>query len=198
MKEIFLATKNKGKIREMKEILKDLEDIKVYSMCDGFDTPDVIEDGDTFEYNSKKKAVEIAKHLNMYVIADDSGIEIEALGKRPGVYSARYAGENATDDDNNRKLLEELKGHTNRKATYKVVITIANPEGDTKCFEGDVSGVILEKEEGTGGFGYDPLFYVEEYGKTFGEIEPEIKNKISHRGKALAKLKKEIKQFIKK
>jgi non-canonical purine NTP pyrophosphatase (RdgB/HAM1 family) len=196
LKKIFLATKNKGKIKEMKEILSDISDIEVYSILDGFDIPDVVEDGNTFEENSIKKAVEISKFLNMYVIADDSGISAEALNGRPGIYSARYAGLNATDDENNKKLIEDMNGKENRTVKYVAVITCASPDGRTLSVEGDVYGTLLEEAQGSNGFGYDPFFFVEEYQVTFGELESEIKNKISHRGKALTELKKGIKEFI--
>ena len=197
MKKIFLATKNKGKIKEMKEILSDIFDIEIYSILDGFDIPDVVEDGNTFEENSIKKAVEISKFLNMYVIADDSGIAAEALEGRPGIYSARYAGIGATDDDNNKKLIEDMKGKENRTVKYVAVITCASPDGRTLSVEGDIYGKLLEEAQGSNGFGYDPFFFVEEYQVTFGELDPVIKNNISHRGKALTELKKGIKEFIK-
>ena len=196
MTKFFLATKNRGKIKEMVKILEPFENIEVLSILDGIDIPEVEEDGDTFEHNSRKKAVEIAKYLGMYVIADDSGIAVEALGGAPGVYSARYAGENATNEENNKKLLKDMEGKENRECKYVAVVTMADKDGNSISARGEVHGKLLLEEIGSGGFGYDPMFYVEEYGKTFGEIEEEIKNRISHRGKALCKLKDGILKFI--
>jgi len=183
--KIFLATGNKHKIEEIFEIL---------SIKDGVEIPEVIEDGTTFEENSKKKAVEIAKFLNMITIADDSGLCVDALNGEPGVYSARYSG---TGDDlkNNEKLIENLKGVENRKAKFVSVITLAKPNGETFSFEGEILGEIVDNPRGNTGFGYDPHFYVEEYQKTLAEL-PELKNKISHRAKALEKLKKELKNIL--
>lgn len=195
-KKIFLATKNKGKIKEIKKILEDIENIEVLSILDGIDIPEVIEDGTTFEENSRKKALEIASYTEMYVIADDSGISAEALGGAPGVYSARYAGDNATDEDNNNKLINELKKYENKKAKYEAVITIASPNLNYKSFYGFVEGEIVDIPCGNNGFGYDPYFYKEEYKMTFGELDENIKNKISHRAMALEKLKKEIREFL--
>lgn len=197
MRKIFLATKNKGKIKEMTDFLSKLKDVEILSILDGINFPDVEEDGTTFEENSKKKALEIAKHLKMYVIADDSGISAEGLDGRPGVYSARYAGENATDDDNNKKLIEELKNKSNKNAKYVAVITIASPDLKYKSFRGEVHGKIIDTPKGINGFGYDPYFYREDYQLTFGELDKDIKNSISHRGKALEELKNHIEEFLK-
>ncbi|NLK62970.1 MAG: XTP/dITP diphosphatase [Fusobacteria bacterium] len=196
MKKIFLATKNKGKIKEIKKILDEIDDLEVLSILDGIEIPEVEETGLTFEENSVIKAIEIAKYTGMFVIADDSGISVEALNGRPGVYSARYAGVNATDEDNNNKLIEELKNIDNRKAKYEAVITIASPNLNYKSFYGFVDGKIVDKPQGKNGFGYDPYFYKDEYNMTFGELDENIKNKISHRAMALDKLKLEIKKFL--
>ena len=192
--KIFLATGNKHKIEEISDIFSGIENIEILSIKDGIEIPEVIEDGKTFEENSKKKAVEIAKFLNMITIADDSGLCVDALNDEPGVYSARYSG---TGDDlkNNEKLIENLKGIENRKAKFVSVITLAKPNGDTYSFEGEILGEIIDNPRGNTGFGYDPHFYVEEYQKTLAEL-PEIKNKISHRAKALEKLKKELKNIL--
>lgn len=192
--KIFLATGNKHKIEEISDIFSDIENVEILSIKDGVEIPEVIEDGTTFEENSKKKAVEIAKFLNMITIADDSGLCVEALNGEPGVYSARYSG---TGDDlkNNEKLIENLKGVENRKAKFVSVITLAKPNGETFSFEGEILGEIVDNPKGNTGFGYDPHFYVEEYQKTLAEL-PELKNKISHRAKALEKLKKELKNIL--
>lgn len=192
--KIFLATGNKHKIEEISDIFSDIENVEILSIKDGVEIPEVIEDGTTFEENSKKKAVEISKFLNMITIADDSGLCVEALNGEPGVYSARYSG---TGDDlkNNEKLIENLKGVENRKAKFVSVITLAKPNGETYSFEGEILGEIVDNPRGNTGFGYDPHFYVEEYQKTLAQL-PELKNKISHRAKALEKLKKELKNIL--
>ena len=192
--KIFLATGNKHKIEEISDIFSDIENVEILSIKDGVEIPEVIEDGTTFEENSKKKAVEIAKFLNMITIADDSGLCVDALNGEPGVYSARYSG---TGDDlkNNEKLIENLKDVENRKAKFVSIITLAKPNGETFSFEGEILGEIIDNPRGNTGFGYDPHFYVEEYQKTLAEL-PELKNKISHRAKALEKLKKELKNIL--
>ena len=192
--KIFLATGNKHKIEEISDIFSDIENVEILSIKDGVEIPEVIEDGTTFEENSKKKSVEIAKFLNMITIADDSGLCVDALNGEPGVYSARYSG---TGDDlkNNEKLIENLKGVENRKAKFVSVITLAKPNGETFSFEGEILGEIVDNPRGNTGFGYDPHFYVEEYQKTLAQL-PELKNKISHRAKALEKLKQELKNIL--
>lgn len=192
--KIFLATGNKHKIEEISDIFSDIENVEILSIKDGVEIPEVIEDGTTLEENSKKKAVEIAKFLNMITIADDSGLCVDALNGEPGVYSARYSG---TGDDlkNNEKLIENLKGVENRKAKFVSVITLAKPNGETFSFEGEILGEIIDNPRGNTGFGYDPHFYVEEYQKTLAQL-PELKNKISHRAKALEKLKKKLKNIL--
>ena len=192
--KIFLATGNKHKIEEISDIFSDIENVEILSIKDGVEIPEVIEDGTTFEENSKKKAVEIAKFLNMITMADDSGLCVDALNGDPGVYSARYSG---TGDDlkNNEKRIENLKGIENRKAKFVSVITLAKPNGETFSFEGEILGEIIDNPRGNTGFGYDPHFYVEEYQKTLAQL-PELKNKISHRAKALEKLKKELKNIL--
>lgn len=193
--KIFLATGNKKKVDEIVKILKD-DNIEILSIKDGIEIPEVVEDGDTFEENSRKKALEIAKFTGMITIADDSGLCVDALGGAPGVYSARYSGENATDATNNKLLIENLKGIENRKAKFVCVITLAKPTGETYSFRGEFEGEIVDEARGTDGFGYDPHFYVKEYDKTLAEI-PEIKNKISHRAKALEKLKLGMEEILK-
>lgn len=193
--KIFLATGNKKKIDEIVKILKD-DNIEILSIKDGIEIPEVVEDGDTFEENSRKKALEIAKFTGMITIADDSGLCVDALGGAPGVYSARYSGENATDATNNKLLIENLKGIENRKAKFVCVITLAKSTGETYSFRGEFEGEIVDEARGTDGFGYDPHFYVKEYDKTLAEI-PEIKNKISHRAKALEKLKLGMEEILK-
>ncbi len=193
--KIFLATGNKKKIEELKPILADL-DYQVSSIADGIFIPDVLEDKETFEGNSQKKAIEIARYLGIATIADDSGLCVEALGDKPGVYSARYAGKDATDKLNNEKLIKDLKGIENRKAYFVSVISVAKPNGQVISFRGEVEGEIIDEMRGEGGFGYDPHFYYAPLQKTFGQLTKEEKNKISHRARAVEKMKKEIKKFL--
>jgi XTP/dITP diphosphohydrolase len=194
VKKVFLATGNKKKIKEISAIFEGF-DVEILSIQDGVEIPEVVEDGDTFEANSAKKALEISKFLDMPAIADDSGLCVEALDGAPGVYSARYSGENATDATNNEKLVKELAGVGDRRAKFVCVITLAKPSGEIHSFRGEIEGEIVDTPRGTDGFGYDPHFLVPEYSKTLAEI-PEIKNKISHRAKALELLKKEIKEIL--
>lgn len=194
--KIFLATGNKHKIDEIKAIFKNLKDIEILSIKDGIEIPEVIEDGDTFEANSAKKALEIAKFTGMITIADDSGLCVDALRGAPGVYSARYSGEGATDASNNEKLIKNLQGIENRKAHFVSVITLGKPDGKSYSFRGEVEGEIIDTPRGNTGFGYDPHFYVEKYGKTLAEM-PEMKNVISHRANALKKLEAELEKILK-
>lgn len=191
--KIVIATRNKAKAREIQEILEDLT-LEILTLDDFPEIPNTVENGKTFKENALKKARFIAQQLNMPTLADDSGLEVEILDKQPGIYSARYAGENATDEENNSKLLAELKDIPleKRKACYRCVIAIALPSGTEETVEGDCCGIIVLKPRGVGGFGYDHIFYVPEYGKTMAELSSDIKNRISHRGKALAKLKKKL------
>ena len=193
--KIFLATGNKHKIDEIKAIFSNVKDVEILSIKDGIEIPEVVEDGDTFEANSAKKALEIAKYTGMITIADDSGLCVEALNGAPGVYSARYSGENATDESNNAKLMEVMKDEKNRKCHFVSVVTLGKPDGRSYSFRGEVEGELLNEARGKEGFGYDPYFYVAEYGKTLAEM-PEIKNKISHRANALKKLEKELDKIL--
>lgn len=188
---LVVATTNKNKLKEFKEILKDF-DIEVRSLADFGPIPPVIEDGDTFDENAYKKALHTAKVLGLPAIADDSGLVVEALNGAPGVYSARYAGEDATDEENCNKLLKELKGKDNKKAYFQCVLSIAVPSGPALTYEGKCEGIILDEKRGDNGFGYDPLFYFEKYGKTFAQLSMDEKNTVSHRGKALKEVKSEI------
>lgn len=193
--KIFLATGNKHKIDEIKAIFSNIENVEILSIKDGIEIPEVIEDGETFEANSAKKALEIAKFTGMITIADDSGLCVDALNGAPGVYSARYSGENATDESNNAKLMEVMKNETNRKCHFVSVITLGKPDGRVYSFRGEIEGELLYEPKGKDGFGYDPYFYVAEYKKSLAEM-PEIKNKISHRANALKKLEKELAKIL--
>lgn len=192
---IVVATRNSGKTREIKSILKDFP-VELKDLNDFGPIPEPVEDGLTFEENAYKKASFTAKVLGLPAIADDSGLEVEALGGAPGVHSARYAGPAATDEENNRKLLREMSGVKNRKARFCCVISVAVPTGFALTYEGFCEGEILETPRGTGGFGYDPLFFYPPLGKTFAEMSLEEKNSVSHRGKALQELRREFDKVI--
>lgn len=185
--KLVLATKNKGKVREMSEILA-AQDIEIVSLADFPDIKEIEENGETFRENAIIKASEVCMQTGLTTLADDSGLEVDYLGGLPGVYSARFAGEDKDDGANNKKLLELLNGvpMEQRTARFKCVIAVATTEGFVYIAEGACEGFIAEEQRGEGGFGYDPLFYLPEYGKTFAEIDPETKNKISHRARALA------------
>jgi len=186
--KLVVATKNEGKMCEIRAILADTN-WEVVSMKDINIDVDVIEDKDTFEGNALKKAEEIMHICNEVTLADDSGLMVDALGNAPGVYSARYAGENATDNDNNLKLLKVMENEKNRSARFVCVLALAFPDGRRVTVRGEFEGEIGYEMKGECGFGYDVLFNLPEYKMTSAEIPSEIKNKISHRGKALQKLK---------
>lgn len=193
--KVLLATGNKHKIEEISKIFKNINDIEILSINDGIEIPEVIEDGKTFEENSLKKASEIAKFTNMITIADDSGLCVDALNGAPGVYSARFS-KLGTTSANNSKLMEEMKDKEDRNAKFVSVITLCHPDGKNYTFRGEVNGIITNEARGEKGFGYDPYFYIEEYHKTFAELGDE-KNKISHRARALAKLKEKLPEILK-
>jgi XTP/dITP diphosphohydrolase len=193
---LILATTNINKVKEFQEILKDFP-IEIRSLADFGPLPEAIEDGETFDDNAYKKAIHTAKILGFPAIADDSGLVVEALNGAPGVYSARYAGENATDKENVDKLLKDMQGIKNRRAAFHCVLSIAVPSGPALTYEGRCEGTLLEERRGETGFGYDPIFYFEDLGKTFAECTMEEKNKVSHRGKALAEFKAEFPQVLK-
>ena len=197
MKQIIvLATTNKGKIREIQRLLQGFP-IIIKNLADFGPIPEVIEDGKTFDDNAYKKASFTARVLGYPVMADDSGICVEALDGAPGVYSARYAGKNATDADNVKKMLGDLKNHENRNAAFKCVISIAVPTGAALTYEGECNGVITDKPIGDNGFGYDPLFFYPELNRTFAQLTIEEKGQVSHRGKALKEITEEIDKIIK-
>jgi len=197
MIRMILASQNKHKLEEIKDMLEDL-DIELISMDEaGLGDLEIVEDGETFEDNSMIKAVTVMEKTNTIAIADDSGLSVDYLDGQPGVYSSRFAGENATDDDNNKKLLKMLDGISTeeRSGKFVSVISMAFPDGRSLSVRGECNGVIGLEEKGTNGFGYDPLFIVPEYERTFAELGSEIKNKISHRAKALEKFRKELRNI---
>jgi XTP/dITP diphosphohydrolase len=195
--DIVIATLNQNKLKEFRALLKGFP-VTILSLKDFPDIPAIVEDGESFYENALKKATTVARYTKKLTIADDSGIEVEALGGRPGVYSSRFAGEGATDEENNSKLLKELKGVSpdKRGACFKCVLVVAKSEGEKDFVEGECRGVIIDELRGGYGFGYDPLFLVPEYNKTFSEIEPEEKNKISHRARALKKLLEILPRYL--
>ena len=195
--DLVIATSNQHKLKELKTLLEDFP-LTILSLKDFPDMPVVVEDGKNFYENAPKKALTVARHTDKLTIADDSGIEVDALDRKPGVYSARFAGDDATDEANNTKLLKELEGVSSDKrgACFKCVLVIAQPDGETAFVEGACRGTIIHEVRGDYGFGYDPLFLVPEYNRTFSEITPEEKNKISHRARALKKLLELLPQFL--
>ncbi len=197
MQELIIATRNKGKLKEIKELFKDLR-VKITSLDDYPDLPKISEDGRTFRDNAIIKAATIAQFTKRLTLGEDSGLEVKALKNQPGVYSARFAGEGATDKKNNAKLLRLLRGVPLKKrgARYRCFAALADAEKLIDVVSGTCAGLIALRSKGKNGFGYDPLFYLTRYQKTFGELPPRIKSKISHRSRALKKLKKIIREYL--
>lgn len=197
MTKIIFATKNKGKIKEINAIMSDMN-VEVISMEEAGINVDVVEDGTTFQENAIKKAREIMEISGLITMADDSGLEIDYLDKAPGVYSARYMGEDTPYDIKNSKILDIMKDVPEEKRTARFVSVIATaiPEGKIITTKGTIEGIIGYEIKGENGFGYDPIFFVPEYGMTTAEMAPEQKNSISHRGKALRLMKDELKKEL--
>ncbi|NVM22787.1 MAG: XTP/dITP diphosphatase [Desulfobacterales bacterium] len=192
---LVLATRNQGKTREIQGLLRGFP-VEIKNLDDFGPIPEVEEDGATFDDNAYKKAAFTAKVLGLPALADDSGLEVEALGGAPGVHSARYAGPSATDADNNAKLLRDMEGKTDRAASFACVISVAVPSGVALTYEGRCEGLIAEVPAGDNGFGYDPLFYYPPLDRTFAQLSAEEKNQVSHRAKALAGLKEEFDKVL--
>lgn len=191
--KILIATNNKHKVKEFKEILKDFQDIELLTPNELGINIEPNEYGNSFEENSKIKCLEFYKESQIPVVADDSGLEIDALNKQPGIYSSRFAGEQASDNDNRIKVLQLLDKVKSEDKTARFRCVISFFDGEiVNYFDGAVEGKIIEEERGSNGFGYDPIFIPNEYNLTFSELDEDIKNKISHRAKALVKFK----QFI--
>lgn len=201
--KIIFATGNEGKMKEIRMILSDLQ-IPVLSMKEAGIVVDIVEDGTTFEENAVIKAQKIAKYVkkeeNVVVLADDSGLEIDYLNKEPGIYSARYMGEDTSYTIKNANLIERLDGVPDEKRTARFVCVIAAalPDGNSMITRGTIEGIIGYEERGENGFGYDPIFYLPEYQCYSAELAPEEKNKISHRGKALELMKEQLRNMIEK
>ena len=194
MNKIVFATGNQGKMNEIKEIMQEFlekNEITMMSMKEAGISADIVEDGATFEENALIKARTISKNTDAIVLADDSGLEVDYLDKAPGIYSARFLGEDTSYDVKNAYILEKLEGVEEEKRTARFVCAIACvfPDGREMCVRGTIEGHVAHKISGENGFGYDPIFYCEEIGKSFGDAFPEEKNKISHRYRAFAKLK---------
>lgn len=187
---VVIASKNVHKIRECRSILRDLPHLDILSLLDFPDYIPPEETGQSFRENATLKAEHAAKELKLWAIADDSGLVVPALNGEPGIYSARYAGDSATDADNRKKLLGEMQHlqEDDRCAYYECAIALSSPDGLKKCVSGTCEGKLLSKERGGGGFGYDPLFVKNDYSKTFAELEESVKNRISHRRKAFDKI----------
>lgn len=190
MKKIIFATGNQNKMREIREIYEDLG-YEILSMKEAGISVDIVEDGKTFEENALIKARAIADQVDAIVLADDSGLEIDYLNKEPGIYSARYMGEDTSYDIKNANLIERLDGVPKEKRTARFVCAVAAvfPDGSEKVVRGTIEGYIGWKPEGENGFGYDPIFFLPEYGCTSAELSPEKKNELSHRGEGLRKMR---------
>jgi len=191
--KIVFATKNEGKVREIREMLA-AEDIELCSLNAFAQAPDIVEEGKTYLENALKKAKIISEFTGETVLADDSGLEVDVLGGEPGVYSARYAGEGATDEENNAKLLGHLKDvpPTARTAAFHCALVLYETNGRWRAFEARWPGLIIDERRGTNGFGYDPIFLDPAFNKTAAELPPQIKNTVSHRGQAFALLKSHL------
>lgn len=197
MKQIIIATKNKGKAKDFEALFNPLG-YEVLTLHDVAKEMDVEETGTTFEENALLKATALAEHLQSIVIADDSGLEVDALGGRPGVYSARYAGEEKSDEANITKLLEELKNakESERSARFVCVIAVASPTMKPFTVRGTCEGVIAQERKGNNGFGYDPVFFVPSENKMMAELSAEEKGAISHRGNAIKQLKSKLPDLL--
>lgn len=198
-RKIIFATGNEGKMREVREILQDM-DADILSMKEAGIDIDIVEDGTTFEENAaiKARAVAAAAQAGAIVLADDSGLEVDYLDKEPGIYSARYMGEDTPYSIKNKNLIDRLEGVPDNKRTARFVCAIAAalPGGEVVTTSGVIEGRIDHEEKGSNGFGYDPIFYVPEYGRTTAQLSVEEKNRISHRARALAAMKEELEQRL--
>ena len=197
MVQVIFATGNMDKMREIREIMADCK-VEIVSLKEAGINADIVENGSTFEENAMIKAQTIRDLTGKLVLADDSGLEIDYLGGEPGIYSARYMGEDTSYHIKNASLIERLEGVPDEKRTARFVCAVAAafPDGTVKTVRGTIEGIIGYKEEGENGFGYDPIFYVPEYGCTTASLPPEEKNKISHRGKALRAIRPVLARWL--
>lgn len=197
LQEVIIATRNPGKLREIQAILSPFS-LKILSLKDFPGIPEVLEDGATFAENAGKKAKTIAYLTGRLTIADDSGLAVEALKGRPGVFSSRYGGEKATDEEKCKKILEEMAEipQGQREAAFLCAIAVALPDGKMQVVQGECRGSIAFTPRGKHGFGYDPIFFIPEFAKTMAELEPEVKNRISHRARALEQLRLILPKFL--
>jgi XTP/dITP diphosphohydrolase len=203
---VLIGSRNRKKCREMAELIAPpweasttLDRLDIRPVDDVLGAPEVVEDADTFGGNARKKAGELAQALHSWVIADDSGLAVEALGGGPGVFSARYAGEPADDEANNQKLLRAMASvpDDHRGAAFRCALALADPTGVIRLeAEGACQGRLTREPRGPGGFGYDPLFLIAEYHQTFGELSPLVKHQLSHRARAFARLRRELERMI--
>lgn len=199
MRKVIFATSNEGKMKEIREILKDL-DIELLSLKEAGLNPEIDENGSTFEANAIIKAKAIMELTHEIVLADDSGLEVDYMDKAPGVYSARFMGEDTSYDIKNQFIIDKLSGAEDqeRSARFVCVIACAFPEGEVITRRATIEGTIAKQITGSNGFGYDPIFYVPEYGCTTAQMASELKNKISHRGKALSTMKEVLIEYLAK
>lgn len=197
--DLLLATRNDGKVEELRALLADLP-VRLHTLADDSGAPDVVEDQPTLEGNARKKAETLAAFAGMMALADDTGLEVKTLEGRPGVRTARFAGEKATSEENRRKLLRLLEGRAERAAQFRTVAALATPEGSTHCVEGRCRGHIAHSERGTGGFGYDAVFVPAgspgDRERTFAEMSANEKNALSHRRRALDKLRTHLQERL--
>jgi len=196
--KIVFASGNEGKVREIREMLEGMG-IELVSLKDYADVPEIVEDGKSFLENALKKAKIVSEFTGETVLADDSGLQVDVLGGEPGIYSSRYVGEKATDEENNFALLAKLKNIPQEKRTafFSCVLVLYKTDGSYDYFEGKWNGQIIDERRGNNGFGYDPIFWVPELKMTAAELPAEIKNKVSHRGQAFAQLKKALEERLK-
>ena len=197
VKEIVIATNNRHKFEEIASILKEMP-VRLIPLSDYPDAPELKEEGSTYAENAVHKARTAARFTGKWALADDTGLEVDALNGQPGLYSARFAGEGVTFADNKRKLLKLLESVPTEKrtATFRTVLALVGPSGESHVVEGVLRGRIADEEQGAGGFGYDALFYLPEWGKTFAELTPEEKNRFSHRARALEKMKEILRGIV--
>jgi len=195
--DLVIATNNRHKVEEISEILSDLP-IRTVPLSEFPDPPELIEEGETYAENALHKARTVAGFTKKWSLGDDTGLEVEPLGGAPGLYSARYAGEGVTFEENRKKLLSEMKGvpWKRRKAVFRCVMALVGPSGEEAVFEGTVPGYITEEDKGSGGFGYDAIFFLPDLKKTFAELDPSEKNQVSHRARALRRVRDHLKRLV--